>query len=229
MFEINIKHKKPDIKKLLDFGFVKNDDVFVYTEELAEVQMTAKVTVKKGKLFAELTDTVSGEEYVLHRVPSASGAFVGKVRECHEKLLDKIIEKCYNNDVFKALQSKEIIEYVREKYSSELEHLWEDTPENAVWRRMDNNKWYAALLTVKREKLGLVGEGTAEVINLKATPERVTELLNVKGVFPAYHMNKKHWYTVVLDGNLQTEFICSLIDESFECVKKYNKKRTGGI
>ena len=38
-------------------------------------------------------------------------------------------------------------------YCDELEFLWQKFPDNAVWRRKDNKKWYGALLTVSKEKL----------------------------------------------------------------------------
>ncbi len=219
MFEMNLE-KQINEEKLLGFGFVKNEDSFVYVRRIPEIQMTARVEISQGRLMTKLTDDFSGEEYVLHIVPSALGSFVGLVRERHEKLLDDIFENCFGRDTFAEKQSKELIKYVSEKYSDALEYLWEDTPDNAIWRRQDNKKWYAALLTVSRSKLGLQGDKKAEIINLKATPERVAEFLSISGIFPAYHMNKKHWYTVILDGTLKTEFICSLIDESYLCVKK---------
>lgn len=219
MFEMNLE-KQINEEKLLKFGFVKNEDFFAYEMEIPEIQMTARVEISQGRLTTKLTDDFSGEEYVLHIVPSAVGGFVGLVREYHKKLVDDIFEKCFDKDVFAEEQSKELINYVKEKYGDELEYLWEDTPDNAIWRRSDNKKWYAALLTVSRSKLGLQEDKKAEIINLKATPERVAELLAISGIFPAYHMNKKHWYTVILDGTLKTEFICSLIDESYICVKK---------
>ena len=217
MYEM-VLEKEINEEKLLGFGFVKCEKGFAYTKDIPDIQMTARVEISEGKLTTRLTDNFSGEEYVLHRVPSAVGSFVGLVRECHEKLLDDILKNCFDSDVFSEEQSKEIIDYVSTKYKDALEYLWED--DNAIWRRRDNKKWYAALLTVSRSRLGLEGDKKAEIINLKAAPDRVTELLEMSGIFPAYHMNKKHWYTVLLDGTLQTEFVCSLIDESYVCVKK---------
>ena len=157
MFEMNLE-KQINEEKLLEFGFVKNEDSFVYSKEIPEIQMTARVEISQGRLTTKLTDDFGGEEYVLHIVPSAVGSFVGLVRERHEKLLDDIFENCFDRDAFAEEQAKELIKYVSEKYSDALEYLWEDTPDNAIWRRQDNKKWYAALLTVSRVKLGLQGD-----------------------------------------------------------------------
>lgn len=47
-------------------------------------------------------------------------------------------------------QSQELIDYVRQTYGDELEFLWKKFDDNAVWRRKDTKKWYAALLTTQK-------------------------------------------------------------------------------
>lgn len=55
-----------------------------------------------------------------------------------------------------------------------------------------------------------------ESINLKCDPERAIELREqYSAIIPGYHMNKKHWNTVVLDGSLRESLIYSLIDDSY--------------
>ncbi|GAB3127407.1 MmcQ/YjbR family DNA-binding protein [Glaciibacter psychrotolerans] len=52
-------------------------------------------------------------------------------------------------------------------------------------------------------------------ITLKALPENVPRLiLSVEGILPGYHMNKKHWITVRLDGSVPTAHLRELIAES---------------
>jgi len=54
-------------------------------------------------------------------------------------------------------------------------------------------------------------------INLKCDPERAIELRErYPSVTPGYHMNKKHWNTVVLDGSVDRNTICSWIDDSYD-------------
>ena len=53
-------------------------------------------------------------------------------------------------------------------------------------------------------------------VNLKCDPERAIELREqYSAIIPGYHMNKKHWNTLVLDGSLRDSLICSLIDDSY--------------
>jgi predicted DNA-binding protein (MmcQ/YjbR family) len=58
-------------------------------------------------------------------------------------------------------------------------------------------------------------------INLKCDPELAAELRErYNEVTPGYHMNKKHWNTIALDGTLSDKVILSWIDHSYEMVFK---------
>lgn len=63
-------------------------------------------------------------------------------------------------------------------------------------------------------------------VNLKCDPERVPELRDqYEEIQPGYHMNKKHWNTVSFEGDLEENFLKSLIDHSYDLVvKKLPKK-----
>ena len=66
--------------------------------------------------------------------------------------------------------------------------------------------------------LNLEGETS---INLKCEPSRAIELREqYSSIIPGYHMNKKHWNTLIMDGSLKTEMITSLIDHSYELIVK---------
>lgn len=101
-----------------------------------------------------------------------------------------------------------------------MEYLWEKFPDNAVWRRKDNQKWYGALLTVSRRKLGCSSDEVVEIIDLRGTPEELEEFVDGQHYFPGWHMNKKHWYTIILDGSVPSDEICQRIDESYALAKK---------
>ncbi len=56
-------------------------------------------------------------------------------------------------------------------------------------------------------------------INLKCDPERAIVLRDEHdAIIPGYHMNKRHWNTLVLDGSLPTKLVSELIDHSYELV-----------
>ncbi len=215
------KDKKVNIQKLADYGFMKNGSDFVFSQKLPQSGFVMNVTVTPvGEVSAEVIDPAADEPYILHLAEAAAGGFVGGVRFDYESILEDIAAKCFEIDVFKSEQAKELIAYVREVYGDELEFLWEKFPENAVWRRKDTGKWYGALLTVSKRKLGIKSSDKVEIIDLRAVPEVLERLIDNKKYFAGYHMNKKHWYTIILDGSVPTEEILDMIEGSYLLAKK---------
>lgn len=60
-----------------------------------------------------------------------------------------------------------------------------------------------------------------ESINLKSSPEDAVQLREqYPAVQPGYHMNKKHWNTVVMDGSIPDKLVKKWIDQSYNLVAK---------
>ncbi|WP_054707162.1 hypothetical protein [Bacillus sp. JCM 19041] len=64
-------------------------------------QLTVLIAADGG-MDTKVIDSELGDEYVLHRTVGTTGAFVGMVREAHDDVLNKIVESCYEIDVFKS-------------------------------------------------------------------------------------------------------------------------------
>lgn len=118
---------------------------------------------------------------------------------------------------FKSNQAHELIDYVRNQYGRELEFLWHRDPNNAIWRRGDNGKWFGGIFTVKRNKI-VAGSDDAmtEILNIMCAPDVIDFIVDKQKIFPGWHMNKRHWITIVLDGRMDTRQIYSLLDNSYQ-------------
>lgn len=221
MDEALFRNKIASPDKLLAFGFAEENGKYVYRAPLCggEFLLCVSVTLE-GAVSAELTDALTQEPYTLHLVPEANGAFVGRVREEYGSALSKIAGTCFRPNAFRGATAHGVIRYVAEKYGDEPEYLWEKSPDNAVWRRKDNRKWYGALLTVKGSRLGLETDGAVEIVDLRAEEGTLSSLLDGKRFFAGYHMNKKHWFTALLDGSVPPEELYRLIDESYSLAAK---------
>lgn len=68
-------------------------------------------------------------------------------------------------------------------------------------------------------------DGEITIVNVKAKPDFIAFVNQTKGYAPAYHMNKKHWLTVLLDGSLPFEQVLERIDESFELINNTPTRR----
>lgn len=208
--------KKLNVEHLLSFGFEQQDDRYVYTANMIDEQFRLAVSVSStGVVSTVLTEAASGEEYVLHRIPEASGAFVSRVKEEYETILQTILEKCFEPDVFKSDAAKQVIQYVRDTYQDELEFLWKRFPDNAILRRKDTGKWYGAMLVLPRKKLGLSSCEKTDILNLRIQPGELASVVDGVRFFPGYHMNKQHWYTICLDGSVPIEEIYQRINASY--------------
>ncbi len=213
--------KKTDFDKLLNYGFKKNQGKYVYKTKLLDGEFFLTIYVTdETRVTTEVVEVSTGELYTLHLIKGANGSFVGKIREEYETVLQDIENKCFYKDVFKSPYTKQVIEFVRKEYGDEPEYLWEKFPDNAVLRRKDTSKWYAAILTVKKEKLGLEGSEKVEVIDLRMNPQEQALLVDNKTYFAGYHMNKKHWLTIILDGSVGLEEIYTRIRTSYSLAVK---------
>ncbi len=222
MREINnfIKDKKIDFKKLEEFGFELIDNSYYYYTSLLKNQFKMSVKISlDNSVFTEIIDTETNEPYVLHLLEMKRSGYSEKVYKAYSEILAKIQKECFEDEIFKANYTKEIVAYIKNKYGDELEFLWEKSPKNAVVRRKSSKKWYAVILTVSKRKLNLDSDEIIEVINLHNIVEEIKKLIDNKKYFPAYHMNKKYWCTICLDGTVELEEIYKLIDISYKLTK----------
>ena len=122
----------------------------------------------------------------------------------------------------KFMTRQELFDWVQQQYGTELEYPWHDR--NAVLRRKDNDKWYGVVLEVAGEKLGLTGDGIVDVLNVKSDPMLIGSLRGQNGYFPAYHMNKEKWISVLLGREELDESIKDLIALSYELTAPKKRK-----
>lgn len=112
-------------------------------------------------------------------------------------------------------------------YAVEPDRPWAKYPDYLAFRHAGNRKWFAALLSAPRKTLGLPGEGTLDVVNVKCDPLLIGSFRESPGVCPAYHMNKASWLSVSLE-EAEEETIRLLLDMSFDLTAPRAKKRKGG-
>jgi mmcQ family protein len=113
-----------------------------------------------------------------------------------------------------------IFAYVKKKYGTEPEYLWVKYPDYAVLRHGSNAKWYAVVMNVSGQKLGLSRAETKDILVVKCDPILIGSLLQNDGYLPAYHMNKSTWITILLDGTVPMADIAKWIDLSYDLTKK---------
>ncbi len=114
-------------------------------------------------------------------------------------------------------------EYCAATYQTAPDYPFDEDFETAVLRHADTRKWYAIVMKVPRRKFGIKSDEVIEVVNLKLPTEMFGSFGASDGVYPAYHMNKLHWISVLLP-DASDDVVQFLTSVSFEATKTKNKK-----
>ena len=122
------------------------------------------------------------------------------------------------------MKREEIFEYVKNQYGTVPEYLWETSPKSAVLRHK-NGKWYAVLMQVEKSRLGLEGDTKVDILDVKCDADMVGLLTQTYGFLPGYHMNKKYWITMLLDGTVSEAKILDFLDMSYDLIDGAGRKK----
>ena len=117
-------------------------------------------------------------------------------------------------------QTLRLLNFVKINYNTDPEFLWARTPDFAVLRNLGNRKWYGIIMVVPASKIGIDSDKLIEIVNVRFSKGEALEIVgNISGIYPAWHMNKKNWITIILDNTLSDEQLFELINQSFELSK----------
>lgn len=116
--------------------------------------------------------------------------------------------------------------HIAAQYGARGEHPWLRLPNYVVFRHPISGKWFGLLMDLPQSRLGLPGDKIVDVLNLKCDPVLIGSLRTEPGIYPAYHMSKATWISIVLDGSVPTDKLLWLLDMSYELTAPRRKKRT---
>ena len=203
-------------EQLNGFGFKEEAEKLIYRKEILDSSFLIEIVFVNNQLMVEVYDIEFDEIYSLFSVDSAVGETVQNIREHVENLLSSILGLADESGKI----SSEVIDYCNNKYGGNYVNPFKKHPDILAFVN-EKNKWYALLSDVEYNKLNKNADITTKVkiLNVKYPPDRILGIIDNKNIFPAYHMNKKHWISIVLDKNIKLETIKELIDMSYSLVK----------
>jgi len=214
----------PNFEKLADYGFKKTKNTYKIEKIFKNGLFKAEISIdSKGKVSGTVYDTENNDEYLPLRIQGVEGAFAGEVRADYEAILEDIKEHCFSKNYFVLPQSNRITNLIIDKYGDYPEFLWEKFSDAAVFRNPESKKWYLAILDIDRSKIQDKRKGFIETAQLKLDPKKIEQLIKQDNFYPAYHMNKKYWMTVILDETVSDEKIMELVAESHSFTEKKRK------
>ena len=121
------------------------------------------------------------------------------------------------------MTKQEFFELCSSSYFTLPDYPFDEDFETAVFRHSDNRKWFALSMQVSRRKFGFESDEVIDVVNLKLPTEMFGSFGASDGVYPAYHMNKLHWVSVLLPDS-PDDIVEFLLNVSFEATKSSKKK-----
>ena len=203
-------------EKLLQYGFKEEAEKLIYRKEILDSSFLIEIVFVNSQLLIEVYDIEFDEIYSLFSVDSAVGETVQNIREHVEKLLSFILGLADESGKI----SSEIIDYCNNKYGENHVNPFKKHPDILAFVN-EKNKWYALFSGVDYNKLNKNTDITTKVkiLNVKYPTDKILDIIDNQNIFPAYHMNKKHWISIVLDKNIKLEAIKELIDISYSLVK----------
>lgn len=209
----NKRVQKLSEQKLLQYGCSKEGMTYRCIRKLKAPDFYAVITYEGQELHAEVYDAQLREPYTPFHVPGANGSFVSSIREEVEELLEDMVQQCIDGNPYRT----RILDYVAERYQSYPQFPWKSAPEHGTLKTA-KGKWYGVIMHIPYRSLGIDVDGMTDVCNLKNCPEFIQELIDYKCFYPAYHMNKTYWFTILLEQKLSWKQLQKLIDESYRLV-----------
>ena len=122
------------------------------------------------------------------------------------------------------MTKQEFFNLCLDSYGTSPDYPFDEDFLTAVFRHADNRKWYAIVMRVSRRKFGFESDEVIDVVNLKLPTEMFGSFGAGDGVYPAYHMNKLHWISVLLP-DAPADVVAFLTNASFEATKSKVKQR----
>lgn len=195
-----------DESRLKEYGFERNGEVWEYSKDLQD-GLKLIVNIGKGALSAKVWDTDFGDEYLPFNVVEEESG----LHEQADAIMEDIAKNCFVCHYVR----RRIIDELEKRFCTPHEAPWEDDPTSITFKTIKSKKWYAIMMQIYADKLGLNAKNKIDVVNIKLPPDEIDSLIDGRHFFRAYHMNKVHWLTIKLDKDLDFDKFFELAGESY--------------
>lgn len=200
---------------LIPYGFKLENNIYTIKKDIINNTMYAVFTITKDKIDVNVYDYFDNEIYLPFNIINSKGEFVNTVKDETSIHLEDILKNCFKQEDVKI----KLNAYVKEKYNIEPTYIIE----NERYAYKINNKWFGFVMKAKYQWLGIQKEGIVDILNVKLKEEEINNIVDNKYIFKAYHMNKKHWITIMLSPKFSFNDIIKYIDKSYDLISNATK------
>jgi len=220
------KRREFDSSRLLSFGFHLENGALVYRSDFTD-GFYAVLSCVSGEMRGNVFDADTNEEYTVFRLEGVSGAFIIGVRNAYISLLESIRDACSTAKLYLTEQSARITSAIFDRYGASPEFLWKRFPHYCVFRNDATRKWFAILMDLDRSKVVPGESGVTDIMNVKLD-ERTDDYMR-KGAYSCFHMNDKHWVSIILDDRISDDLVLEMIEVSYHLSFGKNKKKASSV
>jgi len=203
-------------EKLLAYGFKEAEGALCYQTPVKEGMFLLTIVLGKTPT-SRLIDQETGDPYVLHLLPHTTSGFAAEIRNDLDALYLDIVAKCGEKAKYPSPQLERLFRMAEKEFNERPDYPFANKEEGIVLRREDNKKWYLIFLHPKGSALGLEKE-RVNLIDIRI--EKDSPEIDGERIYPAYHMNKHSWCSILLDDAWNDEEIFSYIKKSREMAMK---------
>ena len=220
---------RPNEQHLIQYGFQKQNGMYCYQTKLADTGMYTIIIVDGNSVSGRVLDELTDEEYIAVHTAGKKGKFATKVQTSYLSCLEDIAKKCFDNVMYSSSQANIMHEWMIHEMHDTADHPFtksqngKRTIDNqfTAYKPSDSDKMYVLMFSIDKHKLDNgCDESYIDAMNIKVEPSKVGDLLQLPGFYPAYHMNKKHWVTAILDGTIDDETLKELLLKGRSLVTK---------
>lgn len=203
----------PNFKELLTFGFQKQKESYIFRKLLNE-ELYMEILISEKEFIVNVYEIADNEKYLPFYRKEGTGSYISEIKEKVEEEIETIKRNCFHCTDLR----KQVLNYIKETYQTVPEYSWPDTPSACSLKTNMKHKWYGIMMNIPYKTLGIEKDGNVDIINVKNNPDKVESMIDHQNYFPAYHMNKKYWVTILLNNNIDIKEIIKRIDESYNIV-----------
>jgi Uncharacterized protein conserved in bacteria len=222
-FSFLLEHHRLNLQALTQDGFALTEGTYQKKRAFADLNFYGIIRLNQDIFDIKVYETSFDEEYIPFTLKSVQSPLVAGLKEQVNAWVNELLAKDFDQNDLR----KKTIAYCEEKYGSKEEHPFDEDPyaASSVLRVGPQGKWYALFMGVPAKSMGFPSSEEIQIVNLKEKPEDMERIIDHIHVFPAYHMNKKYWITVLLDETLDFSHLSDLIEESYQLVKGTKKTK----
>ena len=196
---------------LLKRGFVLINGKYIYERSLDDTFLI-RISIDQ-RLHDEVFDVSTNEPYTLYKLSALSSGFAYSMKQNVESIIEELFPELRQEDPFSTPSFRYLEDAMIASYSEPSDNPFEED-DIRIFRLKQNRKWYGLAMKIPAKKLGFDGDN--EIFGLCVRVEKgcAERYINHQVVFPAYHMNKKNWVNLILDGRMSDDEVLDYLRRS---------------